>query len=157
MSGPQNAAQKRHFIRNAQGSRCAICGEHMGKERGTLDHVIPRSKGGKHTGNLVVAHRRCNEQRGSTMPTGCLIIQLAAVNAKLGWNMPMTPPHLIDQDNADTAHARDVVHYYRVTRAPVQPESAGLVRGLIHAIPMGAVLYAGFYAAGLGLWALIGG
>lgn len=61
-----------------QDGRCAHCDGQMPKpdncrERGemetalapTLDHVIPRSRGGSHgLRNLVLAHRECNGARG---------------------------------------------------------------------------------------------
>ena len=77
-------AHKRHLIRNAQRSRCAICGERFGSQPGTLEHVVPRSKGGKHAGNLLVSHLRCNQRRGDANPTGCMLILLDVVNARLG-------------------------------------------------------------------------
>lgn len=30
----------------------------------TIDHIIPRSKGGAHAGNMVMACHRCNNERG---------------------------------------------------------------------------------------------
>jgi 5-methylcytosine-specific restriction endonuclease McrA len=35
----------------------------------SLDHVQPKSAGGKNHGNLTVAHRRCNVSKGSDAPT----------------------------------------------------------------------------------------
>ncbi len=45
---------------------CQYCGS--GK-RLTLDHVIPRSKGGQHTwNNVVAACERCNSKKGDCLP-----------------------------------------------------------------------------------------
>jgi 5-methylcytosine-specific restriction endonuclease McrA len=45
------------------GWRCVYCGTHGG--RLTLDHVVPRSRGGQHTWeNLVSACRSCNHRKG---------------------------------------------------------------------------------------------
>jgi 5-methylcytosine-specific restriction endonuclease McrA len=45
---------------------CQYCGS--GK-RLTLDHVIPRSKGGQHTwNNVVAACERCNSKKGDRLP-----------------------------------------------------------------------------------------
>lgn len=42
---------------------CQYCGAHTREL--TLDHVVPRSKGGKHTwDNLVSACRQCNHRKG---------------------------------------------------------------------------------------------
>jgi len=45
---------------------CQYCGS---SKRLTLDHVIPRSKGGTHTwDNVVTACERCNSQKGDRFP-----------------------------------------------------------------------------------------
>lgn len=45
---------------------CQYCGS---KKQLTLDHVIPRSKGGKHTwDNVVIACERCNSYKGDRTP-----------------------------------------------------------------------------------------
>lgn len=80
----KNFRERRHMIRTAQRNRCSICGQIFGSEPCTLDHVIPRALGGRHLGNMLVAHRHCNTRRGSAKPTGCMLILLAAVNARLG-------------------------------------------------------------------------
>jgi 5-methylcytosine-specific restriction endonuclease McrA len=78
---------------DAQGGRCVLCGwalifdddlpDHA-PQRASFDHVIPRSRGGANHGNRLAAHRKCNTEKGSRMPTGCELVWLAAVNAKLG-------------------------------------------------------------------------
>lgn len=46
---------------------CQYCGS---SKRLTLDHVIPRSKGGKHTwDNVVIACESCNSRKGDRTPT----------------------------------------------------------------------------------------
>ncbi len=46
--------------------RCQYCGT---SKRLTLDHVIPRSRGGQHTwDNVVAACERCNSRKGSCTP-----------------------------------------------------------------------------------------
>lgn len=48
------------------GYACRYCGA---GERLSLDHVIPKSRGGAHdAGNLVVACARCNSQKGARTP-----------------------------------------------------------------------------------------
>lgn len=75
----------------AQGSCCYLCGRKMvlGKQPTsalavTLDHVTPRALGGKSSGNLLLSHRRCNQAKGHRRPTGCELVRLAEVNARLG-------------------------------------------------------------------------
>ena len=46
--------------------QCQYCDS---RKRLTLDHVIPRSKGGKHTwDNVVIACERCNSLKGARTP-----------------------------------------------------------------------------------------
>jgi 5-methylcytosine-specific restriction endonuclease McrA len=45
------------------------CGDILGLENATLDHVIPLSRGGSHNpGNLVSACQCCNQKKGSMLP-----------------------------------------------------------------------------------------
>lgn len=44
-----------------------ICG-YCGKHATTIDHIIPRSRGGEHTWlNLVAACKRCNQHKGNRL------------------------------------------------------------------------------------------
>jgi 5-methylcytosine-specific restriction endonuclease McrA len=62
------------FLRD--NGRCVYCGA----AANTLDHVIPRSRGGSHTwDNVVSACQRCNH------------IKADATLAQLGWKLRMTP------------------------------------------------------------------
>lgn len=71
MSGITRAKSKRKTIRMRDGDVCWICGcpidfslPRRHAEAATLDHVIPRSKGGEnHNDNLKLAHRVCNQKR----------------------------------------------------------------------------------------------
>lgn len=57
-------------------SRCAYCGKHAT----TLDHVIPRSRGGEHSWeNLVACCRRCNHMKANLLLS------------ELGWRLTATP------------------------------------------------------------------
>lgn len=50
-------------------SCCQYCGVKVGKASGTIDHIIPRSKGGKSTyANCVVCCKSCNNIKGSKTP-----------------------------------------------------------------------------------------
>lgn len=54
-----------------QKGRCSLCGGQMRKRgpmsgnRATLDHIIPRSAGGRGGRNLALACYACNQARGS--------------------------------------------------------------------------------------------
>lgn len=48
---------------------CQYCGVQPPKEDLTIDHIIPRSKGGRSTWeNVVLACQRCNTRKGSKAP-----------------------------------------------------------------------------------------
>lgn len=48
---------------------CQYCGETPGRHLLTVDHVLPRSRGGSHDWtNLVTACTRCNQKKGSLTP-----------------------------------------------------------------------------------------
>lgn len=68
-------ATKRNQLRMRDGDNCWICGEPMrfapgnglDPEFATLDHVIPKSRGGTAAlSNLKLAHGRCNLARGNS-------------------------------------------------------------------------------------------
>lgn len=45
---------------------CFVCGEHVDKDKATLEHIIPISKGGTDSmDNLAISHFRCNVKRGN--------------------------------------------------------------------------------------------
>lgn len=50
-------------------STCQYCGQHLPPSELTLDHVVPRSRGGESTwDNLVACCRRCNHRKGNRTP-----------------------------------------------------------------------------------------
>lgn len=62
------------FVRD--GGRCAYCGA----SASSLDHVLPRSRGGRHVWeNVVAACARCNRVKADRTP------------ADLGWRMRIVP------------------------------------------------------------------
>lgn len=51
------------------GFECQYCGERPGTSELTLDHVLPRSRGGPMTWeNVVAACKQCNRDKGSRTP-----------------------------------------------------------------------------------------
>lgn len=52
------------------GRRCAICGRKIKKlDDLTVDHIVPLAKGGKNVlENYQLAHKACNEAKGSMLP-----------------------------------------------------------------------------------------
>lgn len=84
----------RTVLKIAQLDICAGCGRPFGpKSRSvyspyypTLDHVITRANGGHHAlDNLLLKHRRCNEERKDAPPTGCDILWQEVVSSRLPW------------------------------------------------------------------------
>jgi 5-methylcytosine-specific restriction endonuclease McrA len=72
--------------------RCLLCGTGLDADqdfpayddrRPSLDHVLPRSRGGAHVGNRLAAHRKCNSDKSNRLPTGCELVWLEVVNARL--------------------------------------------------------------------------
>ncbi len=48
---------------------CQYCGAMPGRNQLTVDHVVPRSRGGAHDWhNLATACKRCNQKKGSLTP-----------------------------------------------------------------------------------------
>jgi len=65
---------------------CQYCGAQPGKQVLTIDHVLPRSRGGKTTWqNVVAACKRCNGKKGNRTP--------AEANMKLSGH-PSQPRYL---------------------------------------------------------------
>ena len=59
----------REGIYNRDEGRCGICGKRVPFNQMTLDHIVPRSKGGKNTReNLRLAHMMCNAIRRDVGP-----------------------------------------------------------------------------------------
>lgn len=73
-----------------QGGRCFYCGEPVGA-KATFDHVIPVAYGGIGTpGNVVLAHRRCNQLKRDRLPTPEEIERL--IRQRRGSRLGVWPP-----------------------------------------------------------------
>lgn len=75
MSTYNFATDRKRAIRRklylSQRGRCHWCDKRILLQDATLDHVMPRSKGGaNHQFNLVVACRDCNGKRADDDPPG---------------------------------------------------------------------------------------
>ncbi len=56
-------------IRERDGNRCQYTGRVLRPEEGSLDHVLPRSRGGQDSwGNLVWADKGVNTRKGNRLP-----------------------------------------------------------------------------------------
>ena len=60
---------KRQNVIWRDNSQCQYCANYFMQDKLTIDHVLPRSKGGKNTWhNLVTACKKCNQKKGSRTP-----------------------------------------------------------------------------------------
>jgi len=56
-------------IRERDGNRCQYTGKLLRSDQGSLDHVLPRSRGGKDEwGNLVWSDKAVNAKKGNRLP-----------------------------------------------------------------------------------------
>jgi 5-methylcytosine-specific restriction endonuclease McrA len=56
-------------IRERDGNRCQYTGKLLRPDEGSLDHVLPRSRGGKDEwGNLVWSDKVVNAKKGNRLP-----------------------------------------------------------------------------------------
>lgn len=70
------ATLTRKAVMERDGHRCAYCV----RRADTIDHVVPRSRGGGHVWtNVVAACSRCNHRKGDRLLS------------ELGWTLPFTP------------------------------------------------------------------
>jgi 5-methylcytosine-specific restriction endonuclease McrA len=84
-------------ILDAQGGFCGICGNRLNRSP-SVDHVVPRRRGGGNAGNRLIAHVPCNFRKADRMPTGCELLMLAAVNDRLGRDLRR--PHQTDTEGS---------------------------------------------------------
>lgn len=60
----------RTYIYEAFHGRCFYCKDFLEEHKATMDHQIPKSKGGRnHRSNLVLSCSGCNNAKGDRMPT----------------------------------------------------------------------------------------
>lgn len=100
---------RRHvFARD--GNTCQYCKRRMNTSELSLDHVIPRSRGGKTTwDNVVSACRRCNVRKGSRTPWEANM-RLTRPAFKPQRN-PVVNIKLTDQRYAAWRHFLDAAHW----------------------------------------------
>ncbi|WP_020469614.1 HNH endonuclease [Zavarzinella formosa] len=63
--GPPQQESKRQRVLERDKFVCYLCGQPIQPDDASIDHVIPKSKGGNHSmGNLRAAHKECNFRKG---------------------------------------------------------------------------------------------
>lgn len=59
----------RKHVMSRDNYECQYCGAHLGKNTGTIDHILPSSRGGKSDyTNCVACCKDCNNIKGSKTP-----------------------------------------------------------------------------------------
>ena len=60
---------ERRILMHAADPKCFVCKEAIATaEESTLEHIIPRSRGGPNSAsNLALSHRECNQAKGSDL------------------------------------------------------------------------------------------
>lgn len=78
--------ETREKIRNAQGNICPYCMRRLRRMDATIDHVLPKSRGGLDgPGNWLATCGPCNSEKGDDMPNGCALVWVVFVNTVMGW------------------------------------------------------------------------
>ena len=85
---------------------CQYCGERFPTHDLTLDHVVPRSRGGRTTwSNVVTACSACNLKKGSKLPSDCGMKPLTSVEQpttmQLQQNGRAFPPNFLHESWRD--------------------------------------------------------
>ena len=59
------------------GNKCQYCSKTFPTEKLTVDHVLPKSRGGKKSWtNLVASCKKCNQKKGCRTPSECGMIPI---------------------------------------------------------------------------------
>lgn len=76
------------LLRKAQNNKCCICFQRFGNTHDDInvDHVTPVSAGGSNAGNLLLAHIKCNEEKGDQPPSAETLEMLLIVNWIFGYS-----------------------------------------------------------------------
>jgi 5-methylcytosine-specific restriction endonuclease McrA len=66
MPGTWCTKGKREAVHKRDNSKCGYCGKRISRKHRTLDHIVPRSRGGNNNHhNLITACISCNQQKGT--------------------------------------------------------------------------------------------
>lgn len=70
--------------------KCQYCSKNVTCSSATIDHVLPKSRGGKHTwDNLVISCSRCNGKKGDRLPKECNMNLLKEPAPPLDYFLPL--------------------------------------------------------------------
>jgi 5-methylcytosine-specific restriction endonuclease McrA len=83
-------------IRERDGNRCQYTGRMLRPDEGSLDHILPRSRGGKNAwDNLVWAGKEVNARKGNRLPheAGLKLLSVPRAPKELPASAPIRNPH----------------------------------------------------------------
>ena len=74
------------MVLKAQEYTCPICQDRLVAKDVTVDHVYPLYMCKENSGNLLLCHYQCNQDKGDRLPTDFEINMLMDVNERLGFD-----------------------------------------------------------------------
>jgi hypothetical protein len=74
----------RYMLYRRDGGRCAYCGKEISQKEATIDHIFPKSKGGKtEWENVVLACKKCNRIKDNkTLEESGMTLRVKPYNPK---------------------------------------------------------------------------
>lgn len=92
MASTNSVIGKNRPLYRAQRYLCYLCGHRVfdhhwlpRQQEPSIDHVRPKVHGYGRPGNKLIAHRRCNMEKGSRKPRPCELLFLAVTNEIVAW------------------------------------------------------------------------
>ena len=68
----KNKRPTKKMLWHRDNGMCQYCSKKVTTSSATIDHVVPKSRGGPHTwDNLVIACTKCNSKKGNSLPKEC--------------------------------------------------------------------------------------
>lgn len=78
---------RRFVLFAAQEGICMICALSLAPQEATVDHIVPLFLGGDdEDGNYALVHKPCNSAKSNDEPTGCELVWMFSINARIGAN-----------------------------------------------------------------------
>jgi hypothetical protein len=82
----------RKVLLDVHGPYCWLCNTRIRGEEPSLDHIVPRSKGGRNSiANLRLAHKRCNTARGNGDVPVLILTHDMRLDRPQGWRNSSRP------------------------------------------------------------------
>lgn len=83
----EDLAARRFILFCAQEGMCMICALVLSPHDASVDHIVPMFLGGDdEDGNYALVHRLCNSVKANDEPTGCELVWMFSINARIGAN-----------------------------------------------------------------------